>query len=117
LHDNFADAGWSVQIAWEAQMLFAVVFEDDPSLGVDLRRRHMPAHLAFLERNASRIRAAGPLRAPSGDPAGGLWLVEADGPAEVDALVKDDPFWPTGLRRSVRILEWSQVFAHGRRLI
>jgi hypothetical protein len=31
--------------------------------------------------------------------------------------VKEDPFWPTGLRRSVRILSWSQVFAEGKRLI
>ena len=62
-------------------------------------------------------RTAGPLRAPTGDPAGGLWLVEADSCDVVDALVKEDPFWPTGLRRSVRIVSWSQVFANGKRLI
>jgi uncharacterized protein YciI len=94
-------------------MLYAVLFEDNENLGSDVRRQHMPSHLAFLERNASRIKAAGPLRAP----AGGLWLVEADSPDVVDALVKEDPFWPTGLRRSVRIVNWSQVFANGKRLI
>jgi hypothetical protein len=47
----------------------------------------------------------------------GLWLVEADSPAAVDALVREDPFWPTGLRRGVRVLRWSQVFAAGRRLV
>jgi uncharacterized protein YciI len=83
----------------------------------DVRRQHMSAHLSFLEKNAARIRAAGPLRASSGEPAGGLWVVEADSSDEVDALVKDDPFWPTGLRRSVQILTGSQVFANGRRLI
>ena len=98
-------------------MLYAVLFEDDAKLAVELRRQHMPSHLSFLERNAARIRAAGPLRAPAGDPAGGLWLVEADSPEAVDALVKVDPFWSTGLRRSVRILIWSQVFAEGRRMI
>jgi uncharacterized protein len=98
-------------------MLYAVLFEDNPDLGVDVRRQFMPAHLAFLEQNAWRIMAAGPLRAPAGDAAGGLWLVEAEHPDAVDALVKADPFWPTGLRRSVRILGWSQVFANGRRLI
>ena len=66
-------------------MLYVVLFEDNPSLGADVRRQHMPAHLSFLERNAARIKA--------------------------------DPFWPTGLRRSVRILSWAQVFAEGRRLI
>ena len=37
--------------------------------------------------------------------------------AEVERLVRDDPFWPTGLRQSVKVLEWKQVFAHGKRLI
>jgi uncharacterized protein YciI len=101
----------------EDQMLYIVLFEDNPSLGTDVRRQHMPAHLSFLAKNAARIKAAGPLRATSGEPAGGLWVVEAESPDVVDALVKDDPFWPTGLRQSVRILSWAQVFADGRRLI
>ena len=98
-------------------MLYAVLFEDNQDLGADVRKQHMPAHLAFLEEHAARIKAAGPLRAPSGAPEGGLWLVEADSPEAVDALVKEDPFWPTGLRRSVRILAWTRVFAEGKRLI
>jgi hypothetical protein len=96
-------------------MLYIVLFEDDPARA-DIRPRHMPAHLAFLEGNADRIRAAGPLRdTAAGTPAGGLWLVEADSPAAVAALTEGDPFWPTGLRCSIRILEWTQVFADGRR--
>jgi len=98
-------------------MLYAVLFEDEPGLGDEVRRRHMGAHLAFLAANAARIKAAGPLREGAGDAAGGLWLVEADSPEAVHALVRQDPFWPTGLRRSVRVLAWSQVFADGRRLI
>ena len=98
-------------------MLYVVLFEDNPSLGTDVRRLHMPAHLSFLEKNAACIKAAGPLRAPSGDAAGGLWFVDADSAEAVDALVKEDPFWPTGLRRSVRILNWAQVFADGKRLV
>jgi uncharacterized protein len=98
-------------------MFYAVLFEDNTNLGSDIRRQNMPAHLSFLEQNASQIKAAGPLMAPSGDPAGGLWLVEADNLDVIDALVKEDPFWATGLRRSVRILSWSRVFVEGRRLI
>lgn len=37
--------------------------------------------------------------------AGGLWLVDADGPDSVMALVQADP-----LRKDVRVLEWKQVF-------
>ena len=49
-------------------MLYAVLLEDDTDLAADIRGRHMPAHLTFLEANAARIKAAGPLRAPSGEP-------------------------------------------------
>jgi len=96
-------------------MLFTVMFTDDPERA-EARARLMPAHLDFLERNSSRVRAAGPLRATDGAPAGGLWLVEAADAAEVEALYREDPFWPTGLRKSVRVLEWKQVFADGQRL-
>jgi uncharacterized protein YciI len=98
-------------------MLYVVLFEDNANLGSDVRRQHTPAHLSFLEKNAARTKGAGPLRAPSGDAAGGLWVVEAERPDVVDALVKEDLFWPTGLRRSVRILSWGQVFADGKRMI
>lgn len=96
-------------------MLFAVFFIDDPD-HVDMRRREMPAHLRFLEQNSDRIRAAGPLR-DSGEASfsGGLWLVNAADRDAVVALYERDPFWPTGLRRAVRIYEWTQVFADGAR--
>jgi uncharacterized protein len=83
-------------------MLYAVLFEDNSGLAGDIRRRLMPAHLAFLERHAAQIKAAGPLVSSAGDPAGGLWLVEADGAEAVDALVQEDPFWSTGLRPSAK---------------
>ena len=96
-------------------MLYIVMFEDDSSRA-EMRQRYMQDHLAFLERNADRVRAAGPLRdTATGAPAGGLWLVEAESADAVAALYRADPFWPTGLRRSVRVLAWSQVFADGRR--
>lgn len=94
-------------------MMYAVLFEDDNDYA-DARPRHMPDHLAFLERNAAAIHAAGPLKdVRDNTPAGGLWIVEADGPDAVQALVEADPFWPTGLRKSVRVLEWTRVFAEG----
>ena len=93
-------------------MIFAVLFEDNDDFA-EMRPKLMPDHLAFLERNAAAIRAAGPLKDDEDVPAGGLWLVTADSRAAVQALVEADPFWPTGLRKSVRILEWTQVFAEG----
>ena len=96
-------------------MLYAVLFTDDDTYA-DARARLMPAHLDFLERHRDHIRAAGPLRDTDGTPAGGLWLVEADTADAVTALYQEDPFWPSGLRKSVRVLQWSRVFADGRRM-
>ena len=98
-------------------MMFAVLFEDNSELA-EMRTRHMPDHLAFLECSADAVQAAGPLKdAASGEGAGGLWIVQADDHDAVRALVEEDPFWPTGLRKTVRILEWTQVFANGARQI
>ena len=98
-------------------MLYAVLFTDDPA-HADARQRLMPDHLAFLEQNRDRIRAAGPLRdGDDGEGAGGLWLVEAENADAVAALCRADPFWPTGLRKDLRVLRWTRVFADGRRLL
>ncbi len=98
-------------------MKFAVLFEDNDDRA-DQRTAHMAAHLAFLDQNAEVLSDAGPLIDTEDErPAGGLWLVVADGPDMVRRLVESDPFWPTGLRKSVRILRWNRVFAEGRRRI
>jgi uncharacterized protein YciI len=77
----------------------------------------MAAHLDFLEQHSGHIRATGPLHeVTDGGGAGGLWLVEAESPGAVTEFVQRDPFWPTGLRKAVRVLQWSQVFADGRRV-
>jgi uncharacterized protein YciI len=98
-------------------MKFVILFEDNPNLGADVRREHMSAHLAFLEENAPSIKAAGPLMSPEGEAAGGIWLVDTKDARAAEALVEADPFWPTGLRKSFRVLQWTQVFASGKRLI
>lgn len=101
----------------ETRMLYAVLLKDNENRA-DMRNRHMADHLAFLEANAAAIKAAGPLAdADTGAAAGGLWLVEAESLEAVQALCHADPFWPTGLRKSVRVLQWKQVFADNRRLI
>ncbi len=98
-------------------MKYAVLFEDNDEFA-HMRPQYMPDHLRFLGENADRIDAAGPLAdAASGAAAGGLWIVEAQDAAEVRALVEADPFFPTGLRKEIRILEWKRVFADGAQLI
>ncbi len=96
---------------------YIVLFEDAEDAPPDLRQRHMPAHLEFLKANRAAIQAAGPLLDADGGGQGGLWLVEAEDADSVTRLVHLDPFWLTGLRKSVKVLRWQQVFADGQALI
>lgn len=98
-------------------MKFVILFEDNADADPDIRKTHMSDHLAFLERHADAVNAAGPLTDRDGSPAGGIWIVDVDTAETARQLVEEDPFWPTGLRKSVNILAWTQVFANGRRMI
>ena len=95
-------------------MLFIVQFEDvyaEQPERLPERAEHMPEHLAFLAGNGDRVVAAGALR-PSVDgvPSGGIWIVDAEDKAAVEALYKRDPFWRAGLRKSVRVSHWAKAF-------
>ncbi len=98
-------------------MTFIILFQDNPDADPNIRKTHMPDHLAFLERNADTILSAGPLMDTDGQGAGGIWTLNAPDASTVEALVHADPFWPTGLRQSYQILQWKQVFADGKRQI
>ena len=98
-------------------MKYVVLFEDNDEFA-DMRQKYMADHLQFLADNSDLIDAAGPLRdAATADPAGGIWIVECNEAKQVQQLVESDPFYPTGLRKRIRILEWTRVFADGRKLI
>lgn len=95
--------------------LFAVFFEDDRQNAAAIRKEYLGRHFTFLGENAASIRTAGPLSREGDTFAGGLWLVEAENSEDVDRLVKEDPFWSAGLRKSVQILAWNRVFVDGER--
>ena len=98
-------------------MKYAVLFEDNDEFA-HMRPKFMADHLQFLADNSQRIEAAGPMKeGRTQDPAGGLWIVEAGNAEQVQALVEADPFWPTGLRKSIQILEWTQVYVNGKKMI
>jgi uncharacterized protein YciI len=96
-------------------MKFVVMFEDNLDADPDIRKTHMEAHLSFLENNGDVIDSAGPVSSLSGEPAGGVWIVDCESGEDVERLIHGDPFWPTGLRKSVTILKWRLVYADGRR--
>ena len=98
-------------------MKYVILFEDAPDVDPDIRKVHMKDHLSFLEKNANKVEAAGPLKDAEGEGRDGLWIVEADNTDEVERLVHEDPFWPTGLRKSYSIIPWTQVYKDGNRMI
>ena len=98
-------------------MKYVILFEDNDEFA-HKRQEFMADHLEFLGRNTDKIESAGPLKESDGStPAGGIWVVDVDDPAQAQALVEEDPFYPTGLRKSIRILEWTQVYANGQKMI
>jgi hypothetical protein len=75
-------------------MKYAVLLEDDDEFA-QMRPKFMANHLQFLADNSERIEVAGPMKdAVSEEPAGGLWVIDADSTAQAKALVESDPFWP-----------------------
>lgn len=95
-------------------MIYVVRFTDMPGKA-DLRQANMAAHLDFLDTQRG-VLAAGPVFDTDGDGRGGLWLVEAGSATEVEDMVATDPLTRAGLRESMIILEWRQVFREGRRI-
>ena len=95
-------------------MLFIVQFEDvysDQPARLPEREEHLAKHLAFLASYGGQVIAAGTLR-PSSDgvPTGGIWIINAESQATVQALYQDDPFWKAGLRKSVRVSHWAKAY-------
>jgi uncharacterized protein YciI len=90
--------------------LFAVIFEDDPAK-LSVREKLMGPHIAWLDKHQALVLVGGSLRAGAeAAPVGGLWIVEAESAAEVEALYKTDPFWTEGLRAKATVREWRKAF-------
>ncbi|WP_299376906.1 YciI family protein [uncultured Tateyamaria sp.] len=92
-------------------MPFLILFEDAPDHD-HVRATYMADHLAFLTAHKDQIVSAGPLF-DGEEGAGGAWLADVPDADTAWALVHNDPFWPTGLRKSVQVLRWHQVFSDG----
>jgi len=91
-------------------MLFIVRFTDDPSR-LSIRQQFMSDHLKWLEAHDDEVLVAGSLREePAANPVGACWVVECESKGAVEQLLKTDPFWVQGLRRSVEVLHWMKAF-------
>lgn len=97
-------------------MKYLVLFQDNEEFA-HMRQQHMEDHLKFLEKNHEKFIGAGPVfNEAENASAGGVWLLLASNIAEVKTLIESDPLWGTGLRKSVTILRWNNVFYDGKRI-
>jgi uncharacterized protein YciI len=90
---------------------FVWIGRDGPR-GAELRPLHRPAHLAGLEPLAAegRIRFAGPLRRPDGQPVGSLIVLDAADLAEAQRIAARDAYAVQGVFESWEVYETSVVF-------
>jgi uncharacterized protein YciI len=88
-----------------------MIGRDGPD-GISLRKRHREAHLANLQPlvEAGRVRFAGPIRTPDGDPCGSVVVFEAADLAAAQAVAETDPYAVEGVFASVEVYETLQVF-------
>jgi uncharacterized protein YciI len=94
----------------ETRVLYVVRFTDK-SERLPQRQQFLQAHLEWLQQHSHSILLAGALRPePDEPPVGGLWIVNADSHAQVDALLRLDPFWVHDVRESYEILHLSKAF-------
>ena len=82
-----------------------VVWRTDRTDGraAEIRAATRPAHRAYMQAFAARVRMGGPLLDVTGEGCGGLMLIEADSEAEVREIVRNDPFELAGLSARIEI--------------
>ena len=92
-------------------MLFAIIFTDKLGYG-EVRAANLQAHIDWLEQSKEIVPVGGSLRHEIGEtPIGGLWIAEAETKAQLEDLIRTDPFFIAGLRESYEILYWSKASA------
>ena len=75
----------------------------DDGRAAEIRAATRPAHRAYMDAFADRVRAGGPLLGADGQGCGGLMLIEADSEDAVREIVRNDPFELAGLSARIEI--------------
>ena len=91
--------------------LYIYIGHDGPR-GAELRKIHRPAHLANLEplEAEGRIRFAGPLLDPDGNPVGSAIVIEAESLEAARGIAARDPYIAEGIFERHELYETRAVF-------
>lgn len=90
-------------------MPFAIIALDKPGSQA-LRAALKPAHLDYLTTRQHMMLAGGALLDDSGEPIGGLIVVDTDDPQMAQEFARGDPFNSGELFASVQVMPWRKSF-------
>ena len=90
-------------------MAWLVICRDAPDSAA-LRRDHLRAHLAYIEKIMERISVAGPLFADAaGAMNGSCFIYGTDDPEEARRLLRNDPYYLAGVYEHVEMRAFRPV--------
>lgn len=75
----------------------------DDGQAAAIRAATRPAHRAYMDQFAARVRLGGPILGADGQGCGGLMLIEAESEQAVREMVANDPFELAGLSARIDI--------------
>ncbi len=88
---------------------WAVIFKDtEEMLGIRADKKLRDAHVAYARANRGLLIGGGLKPDPEGDFCGAMWIVEAATRADVEELIKADPFFFPEFR-SFEIYTWGKI--------
>lgn len=88
---------------------WVVIFQDTPDmLAIRARQDLRDAHVAFAKAHPELLIGGGLKPNPNADFCGALWVVETETRAEVETLIKADPFY-VPKHRSYEIFTWGKL--------
>lgn len=88
---------------------WVVIFQDHPEmLAIRADQSRRDAHVAYARAHPELLIGGGLKPDVDGAFCGALWVVEAPGRAEVEALILDDPFYVAAYR-DYDIFTWGKI--------
>ena len=89
--------------------LFVMYGLDGPN-GLEIRKTTRQTHLDWINAQAPRVKAAGPMYAEDGQtPVGSMFILEADSLAHANALCAQDPYTSAGLWAKLEIRQFNWI--------
>lgn len=83
-----------------------------------LRAEHREQHLIYLDETKDVLLACGAkISEETGQPVGGVYLVDVEDRSEAEAYIASDPFAKVGLFREIQIEKWRKAFLNRERFV